>query len=483
MHFAMVQRILGLIVMGYSATFLPPALVAYVYGDGEAHTFLASLALVVTAGFLLWWPVRGVERDLRLRDGFLVVTLFWVVLGLAGAVPLLLSISPRFSYADAVFEAVSGFTTTGATVMEGLESLPKSILWYRQQLQWAGGLGIIVLAVALFPMLGIGGMQIYKAETPGPVKDEKLTPRMMQTAKALGLVYVLLTFACAASYYLAGMDGFDALAHAFSTVSTGGFSTHDARLAYFDSFAIDLVAVAFMFLGGVNYATHFLAWRTKDWHTYWQDPQFRAYFVLSVALIAFVTLVLYSTRTYPSLSEALRHGAVQVVALQSTTGFRSADFAAWPGTLPVLLMLITFVGGCAGSTAGGMKVIRWQLVVKQGLRELKRLVHPSAILPVKYAERIVPGGVLAAVTGFFAIYLVIFGVTMLLLMSTGLDQVSAWSAVASCINNVGPALGSVATQFRATPDSAKWICVLAMLIGRLEVFTLVVLFTPSFWRN
>jgi trk system potassium uptake protein TrkH len=483
MQFAVVQRILGLIVMAFSTTMLPPIVVAAIYADGHATPFAVAFVLVLLVGFLLWWPVRRVDRDLRLRDGFLVVALFWGVLGLAGAIPLLLNDAPVLSYVDAVFEAVSGFTTTGATVITGLESLPRSMLWYRQQIQWIGGVGIIVLAVALFPMLGIGGMQIYKSETPGPVKEEKLTPRMMQTAKALGFVYLLLTAACAVGYYFAGMDGFDALGHAFSTVSTGGFSTHDARLAYFNSSGVDFVATVFMFFGGVNFATHFVAWRTKEWRTYWGDPQFRAYFVLCAALVAFATIYLYASRTYPSLSESFRHGALQVVSMQSTTGFRSADFAFWPGALPALLMLVTFVGGCAGSTAGGMKVIRWQLVVKQGVNELKRLVYPSAILPVKFAERTVPGNVLAAVTGYFAIYLIIFGVTMLVLMATGLDQVTAWSAVATSMNNAGPGLGAVAVTFRDTPDAAKWVCIVAMLIGRLEVFTLIVLFTPSFWRK
>ena len=244
MQFAVVQRILGLIVMAFSTTMLPPIVVAAIYADGHATPFAVAFVLVLLVGFLLWWPVRRVDRDLRLRDGFLVVALFWGVLGLAGAIPLLLNDAPVLSYVDAVFEAVSGFTTTGATVITGLESLPRSMLWYRQQIKWIGGVGIIVLAVALFPMLGIGGMQIYKSETPGPVKEEKLTPRMMQTAKALGFVYLLLTAACAVGYYVAGMDGFDALGHAFSTVSTGGFSTHDARLAYFNSSGVDFVAIA-----------------------------------------------------------------------------------------------------------------------------------------------------------------------------------------------------------------------------------------------
>jgi trk system potassium uptake protein len=483
MHYAMVLRLLGLLVMGFSVTMLPPIAVALLYQDGYAAPYALSFAIVLAAGLVLWWPARRAERDLRRRDGFLLVALFWLVLGLAGSAPLLLTDRPALSYTDAVFEAVSGFTTTGATVLTGLESLPKSLLWYRQQIEWIGGIGIIVLAIALFPVLGIGGMQIHKAETPGPVKEEKLTPRMTQTAKSLWLVYALLTAACASAYWLAGMDGFDAVGHAFATVSTGGFSNYDQKLAHFNSASVDAVAVVFMFLGGANFATHFLFWRTRDWRTYLADPQFRTYLVLNLVLVAVVTGYLYAAGTYGSLVQALRFGALQAVSMQTTTGFVTAPFATWPGALPALLMLVTFVGGCAGSTAGGIKVIRWQLVVRQASEELKRLVHPTAVLPVKFANRAVPGQIMAAVTGFFAIYLVLFGIMMVLLMATGVDQVTAWSAVASAINNAGAGLGAVAHDFRTLPEAAKWVCIFAMLIGRLELFTLIVLVTPTFWRR
>lgn len=483
MNLGTVLRIFGLIVVVFSLTMLPPVAIALLYADGHAHYFLQSFAIVLAIGLAMWLPVRNVQRDLRLRDGFLVVALFWTVLGIAGAVPFCLTDAPVLSFTDSVFEAVSGFTTTGATVIVGLDRLPPSILWYRQQIQWFGGIGIIVLAVALFPVLGIGGMQLYKAETPGPVKDEKLTPRIAQTAKALWGLYALLTGACAAAYAAAGMGWFDAICHAFSTVATAGFSTHDASLAYFDSFAIDMVACAFMFLGGVNFALHFTAWRAKSAWVWLEDPQFRAYLWLNVLLVLAVVGGLYGGGTYPSLAEAFRYGTLQAISHQTTTGFVTANFSAWPGMLPVLLLLSTFIGGCAGSTAGGMKVIRWQLVLKQGARELKRLVHPSAELPVKYADKPVPIQVLAAITGFFAMYLVLFGAMMLMLMGLGLDQITAWSAVASAINNLGPGLGAVHFNYTALPETAKWVVVVAMLIGRLEVFTLLVLFTPAFWRR
>lgn len=483
MNPAMVQRILGFILIGFSTTMVPPILVSLSYEDGHTQPFLAGLLVALGLGLAAWLPVRHVHRELRLRDGFLLVVLLWVVVVLVGAVPFLVSDLPHLTYTEAIFESVSGFTTSSASVVSGLDHLPKSMLWYRQQTQWVGGVGTIVLAVAVLPILGIGGMQISKADTPGPVKQEKLTPRVMQTARALWAVYVGLTAACAFGYWFAGMDGFDAIGHAFATVSTGGFSTHDHGLAHFDSFGIDMVAVVFMFFGGVNFAMHFLAWREKDLATYLTDPQFRAYLWITLSLVVFVTTYLYASHTYATLPLAFRYGALQVVSMQTTTGYTTAHFATWPGALPVLLLLITFVGGCAGSTAGGITVIRWQLVVKQGMRELKRLVHPNAELPVKFADKRVPGRILAAVTGFFAMYLLLFGFMMLVLMATGLDQVSAWSAIASCLNNGGAGLGQVATGFQTVPVAGQWVCIAAMLIGRLEVFTLLVLFTPAFWRH
>ena len=483
MNLSMVLRILGLMLMIFSLSMLPPVAVSFVFADGHHTPFVYAFLIVASLGLALWLPVRKVRRDLRLRDGFLVVALFWVFLGLAGATPLLISDVPELSFTDAVFEAVSGFTTTGATVIVGLDELPKSILYYRQQIQWLGGMGIIVLAVALLPVLGIGGMSLYKAETPGPVKDEKLTPRIAHTAKALWLVYLTLTVACGVAFYVAGMNAFDAVGHAFSTLSTGGFSPYDASLSHFDNVAIEVVAIVFMMAGGTSFALHFVMFRQRTAGVYWRDPEFRAYVGTLASLTLVVSTYLYLAGSYGSPLEALRYGSFQVVSLQTSTGFVTADFPSWAGALPPLLMLATFIGGCAGSTGGGIKVIRWLLVVKQGLVELRRLVHPSAEIPVKLAAKPVPVRVMNAVAGFFAIYLLLFGAMMLLLMAAGLDQVSAWSAIATSINNAGPALGQVSANFRDVPDAAKWICALAMLIGRLELFTLIILFTPDFWRK
>jgi trk system potassium uptake protein TrkH len=483
MNLAVVLRILGLMLMLFSLSMLPPVGVAIGYQDGHAHVFALSFAVVAVIGAMLWLPVRHVRGDLRLRDGFLVVSMFWFFLALAGATPLIITDVPDLSFTEAVFEAVSGFTTTGATVVVGLDSLPPSVLYYRQQIQWFGGMGIIVLAVALFPVLGIGGMSLYKADTPGPFKDQKLTPRITQTAKALWGIYATLTAACAVAYWLAGMTPFDAIGHAYSTLSTAGFSTHDASFAHFDSATIDAIACVFMFLGGTSFVLHFVVARGRDPRLYWRDTEFHAYFWMMAVMVGGATLYLWLAGEFETLSSSLRYASLQVVSVQTSTGFLSTGFADWPGPLPTFMMLMTLVCACAGSTSGGMKVIRWLIVFRQGVAELRRLVHPSAEIPVKLAHRTVPERVVLGVAGFFAMYFIVFAILMFLMMLFGLDQVSAWSAVAATINNVGPGLGDVAWTFRDVPDSAKWVGTIAMLVGRVEIFAFVLLLTPAFWER
>ena len=387
------------------------------------------------------------------------------------------------SITDAIFESISGLTTTGATVLTGLDELPRSILYYRQQLQWLGGMGIIVLAVAVLPMLGVGGMQLYRAETPGPVKDTKLTPRITETAKALWYVYLAFTISCFVFYMLAGMGWFDALCHAFSTVAIGGFSTHDLSIGYFDSTAVDLVAIVFMFFAGINFSLHFYAWRYVSVRHYSQDPEFRAYTFMLLVMSLLVISALLSFGTFASAGDSIVNGLFQAVSIATTTGFTTSDFSAWPTAVPVLLIFASFIGGSAGSTAGGIKVIRWLLVYKQGVREIVRLVHPSAEIPVKLGNKAVPYRVVDAVWGFFSIYVIVFAAMMLAMMATGLDQVTAFSAVAATLNNLGPGLGDVSRGFMSLTDVAKWIAIAGMLLGRLEIFTLLVLITPTFWRR
>ena len=444
--------------------------------------FLYSYLMLLGAGLVLWLPVKNVKKDLRLRDGFVVVVTFWFVLGASGALPFLLYDPLDISVADAFFESVSGLTTTGATVLIGLDELPHSILFYRQQLQWLGGMGIIVLAVAILPMLGIGGMQLYRAETPGPVKDNKLTPRITETAKALWYIYLGLTVACALAYWFAGMDVFDAVSHSFSTVAIGGFSTHDASIGYFNSAWIEAIAVVFMLLGGINFGLHFVAFRRWSMKTYTSDAEFQMYIRVLLTVSIICVAYLYFTGA-DALDDALRHGIFHAVSIGTTTGFATSEFYLWPGFLPVLLLFTSFIGGCAGSTGGGMKVIRVLLLLKQGSREMMRLIHPNAQVVVKIGKKPVSDSVIDAVWGFFAAYVAVFVVLMLLMMASGLDQITSFSAVAATMNNLGPGLGDVGANYSSLSDFAKWVLCVSMLMGRLEVFTLLVLFTPAFWRK
>lgn len=482
MQLLVIQRILGILLVVFSFTMLPPALIGLIYSDLSITPFIKGFFLLLIIGIFLWFPARNNKRELRLREGFLVVVLFWVVLGVSGAAPLMFSNELQISLADAVFESISGLTTTGATVITGLDDLPKSILFYRQQLQWLGGMGIIVLAIAILPLLGIGGIQLYRAETPGPVKDSKLTPRIKGTAKLLWIIYVTFTILCALAYYLAGMDVFDAICHSFSTIAIGGFSTHDASMGYFSNNAIELVAVVFMLLSAANFSLHFLAWRSLSLKPYQLDSEFKMYGLIMIVLTVITIAYLYFTNTY-GFSESFYLSLFQVVSIATTTGFTTADYSHWPTFLPILFIFASFIGGCAGSTGGGMKVIRFLLLFKQGWREVTRLVHPNARLVIKLNKKRVERDVVQAVWGFFSIYIAIFVIFMLLIMATGMDQVSAFSAVAATLNNLGPGLGDVAANFKEVNDFTKWLLCLAMLLGRLEIFTLLVVLTPMFWRK
>jgi trk system potassium uptake protein TrkH len=483
MHIAVIQRLMGLLLMLFSITVLPPIIIDLLYQEDAGGAFTYSFLLLFGTGLLLYLPVKNRREDLRLRDGFVVVVLFWLVLGLVGAVPFVLYESLEISLTDAVFESMSGLTTTGATVLTGLDDLPHSILFYRQQLQWLGGMGIIVLAVAVMPMLGIGGMQLYRAETPGPVKDNKLTPRIAETAKALWYIYMGLTLACFAGYWLAGMTVFDAISHSFSTVSTGGLSTHDASLGYFDSPWVEFVAIIFMLLGGINFALHFAAMRHFNLMHYLRDAEFKMYAMVLLAISVVSVSYLYLNAVIPELGQALRQGVFHAVSIATSTGFTLSDFSLWPVFVPVMLLFASFIGGCAGSTGGGMKVIRVLLLFKQGQREMLRLIHPNAQIVVKLGKQPVSDRVINAVWGFFAAYVAAFVVMMLLLMLTGNDQITAFSAVAASINNLGPGLGEVSANYAGMGNFDKWVLCFAMVLGRLEVFTLRELFWPAFWRK
>ncbi|OCA52638.1 Trk system potassium transporter TrkH [Photorhabdus namnaonensis] len=483
MHFRAITRIVGLLVILFSVTMIIPGLVALIYRDGAGRAFSQTFIFALIIGLMLWIPNREQKHELKPREGFLIVALFWIVLGSVGALPFIFSEQPNLSITDAFFESFSGLTTTGATTLIGLDSLPKAVLFYRQMLQWLGGMGIIVLAVAILPLLGVGGMQLYRAEMPGPLKDNKMRPRIAETAKTLWLIYVLLTIACALALWAAGMSVFDAISHSFSTIAIGGFSTHDASIGYFNSPAINTIIAIFLLISGCNFGLHFSVLTGRSLTVYWRDPEFRMFISIQLVLVIICTLILWHHSVYKSGMETLNQAFFQVVSMATTAGFSTDSFARWPSFLPILLLCSAFIGGCAGSTGGGLKVIRILLLFLQGSRELKRLVHPNAVYTLKLGRRALPERIIEAVWGFFSAYALVFIISLLLLIATGVDELSAFSAIAATLNNLGPGLGVVADNFTAMNPAAKWILVITMLFGRLEVFTLLVLFTPTFWRE
>ena len=473
-------KILGFLLAVSGATLLPPAAVSIIYADGYlAHyLWLAAVQLLVGAAGMFAGPPA--KRVLQTRDGFLIVALAWFFVSLVGAVPFVLV--GQFDLVTSIFESASGFTTTGSTAIVGLDHLPRSLLFFRQEIQWLGGIGVIVAAVALLPMLGIGGMQLLKAETTGPAKSDKLRPRIKNTALALWRLYLSLTVACALAYWFAGMPVFDAIAHSFTTVSTGGYSIYDASIAHYGSPAIETVAIVFMMLGAVNFAVHFRAWNDLNIGPYAANPETRAFVLTVVSLTAFVSYVLLTRSELASL-QAFRYAIFEVVSVITSTGYGIVDFSVWPALLPVLLIFVSFVGGCAGSTAGGMKVIRFLVMSRQAVIEVTRLMHPRLVRPLKIGESIIDDTVVRGIWAFFTVYAFVFVVLMLSLMWLGLDQVTAFSAIATCINNLGPGLGEVAANFSTVSDSVKLICAFACILGRLEVLTVFVLLTPGYWRR
>lgn len=477
-----VLRVFGAVIALSALIILPSLLLALLWRENTVLPFLDAMLPPLVIGGLLWFAFRDIRYELRLRDGFLVTAGIWVIAGLVTAVPFFLAL-PGLSFTDAVFESTSGLTTTGATMLTGLDAMPKSLLFFRASLNFFGGMGIVILAVAVLPMLKVGGMQLFKAESTGPVKDNKLTPRIAETARMLWIVYLGLNILCALAYWFGGMNIFDAVTHAMATLATGGFTTHDAGFAHWNSGLLDAIATVFMLLGGISFSLHWYAWRAATISHYQASSELRT-FIGIVTLFSLVTAAyLWSWGTFGSFGEALRHGAFQVASNITTTGFVSGGFVHWPGMLPMLLIMISFIGGCSGSTAGGMKVARVQMVVRQGLRELKQLVHPKAQFLVTLGGKRVSESVVISVGGFCALYISVYLILLLLLASDGVDVETGFSAVAACMNNLGPGLGKVAADFLALSDFSTWLMSFAMLVGRLEIFTILVLFTPAFWQE
>lgn len=482
LRFCAILRVLGAIVGLSSLISLPPLLIAIALDEESAFAFLESLALAMAVGAAMWYPVRHASYELRLRDGFFIVTMTWVAASLVTALPFMLA-PPHLHFTDAVFESVSGITTTGATVIVGLDALPRSVLFFRQSLNFMGGMGIVILAVAILPMLRIGGNQLFRAESTGPVKDTKLTPRIADTAKALWLVYLGLNILCALAYWLAGMSLFDAVGHAMATLATGGFSTHDASFAYWDSTLLDTIGIVFMLLGGINFGLHWFAWRRATLAHYQQDSELRAFLGMFVIVTLLITLSNYSGGAFASIEQSLRHSAFQTATVITSTGFTTTGYSGWPGMAPLLLLFVACVGGSSGSTSGGMKVARVVMLLRTGLREVKQLVHPNGQFLVKVGGKRVSESIVITVGGFCTLYVLSLCALTLALAATGLDFAVAFSAIVACINNMGPGIGPVATNFQSVSDTGTWICTFAMILGRLEVFPILVLLTPQFWRE
>ena len=483
MNFLYTLRILGVLLMIFSTAQLIPASVAYYYGEYSLiKVFFYTLLVTFLCGFILYIASSNRKEDLRTKDGFIITVLFWTVLAIFGSFPLYFTEDIEISYLDSLFESISGLTTTGATVITGLDDLPRSILFYRQLLQWLGGMGIIVLAIAVLPLLGIGGMQLYKAETPGPLKDTKLTPRIKETAKALWYLYLAMTICCAGAYKLFGMSTYDSICHAFSTVSIGGFSTHDESFGYFLQPAIRWTAVFFMIIAGINFALHYVAWNKKSISHYFNDSEVKAYmFILACAFgLTFLTLNVYNLESKGNL---LAESAFQVVSIATTTGFLTANYSNWPLFIPILLLTTAFIGACAGSTGGGIKVIRTLILAKQSAGEITKLIHPNAVISMKINKKAVNSRVAESVWSFFSIYVIVFIILFMFLLAQGNDFITSFSAVGATLNNLGPGLGDVSNGYQGLSDYSKISLCVAMLLGRLEIFTLLVLFTPAFWRN
>jgi trk system potassium uptake protein TrkH len=473
------QRVFGAIVALSSLVAVPPLLLSWWWKETTEVAFLESFLAIAAVGLGLWYPVRRAEYDLRLRDGFLITAALWAIAGMVTALPFMLA-APHLRFVDAVFEATSGLTTTGATVITGLDALPRSMLFYRQSLQFVGGMGIVILAVAIMPMLKVGGTQLFRAETTGPTRDHKLTPRIAETARALWFVYLGLNALCAGAYWIGGMSLFDAVCHAMSTVASGGFSTHDANFGYWNSPLLEAIACVLMLVAATSFGMHWYAWRRATLEHYQADAELRGLLLIALVVTGALTLQLWTAGTFPTFGEALRHGAFQTISNLSTTGFFTTGFAHWPGAAPLLLVLVAFIGGASGSTAGGIKVGRWQMLVRQGLREVRQLVHPRGQFVVKVGGKRVSESVVISVGGFFISYVLCYFALVLAAAATGTDTDTALAAIAASITNVGPGL---AIHFAPLNDVATWLCSFSMILGRLEIFTILVLLTPQFWNE
>jgi trk system potassium uptake protein len=478
-----VIRVFGVLLIGFALTMMVPWVFSYVINDGAQSAYDEAVLLTLGTGLVLWMAAHKAKRDLKVRDGFLMVVMVWLILPVYACLPFILHLNASFT--DAYFEAMSGLTTTGSTVFSNLDTMAPSINLWRGMLVWMGGMGLIVLAVAVLPLLGIGGRQMFKAETPGPMKDSSLTPRMTETAKGLWLVYALVSVACCLAFRWAGMTWFDAVMHTCTTMGLGGFSSHDASFGYFDSPLIEAITVVFMLIAGMNFATLFLAVRGRSLKPYLFDIEARYFLGVTLGSVLGIAVFLYLNGVYPEFLTALRHSAFNVVSIATTTGFASVDYDKWPLFAPLWMLFLCSFATSAGSTGGGIKMMRAIILYKQVYRELIRSMHPNAVWPVRVGGEPVPGNILTAVLAFGFAYMCFIVALTLLMTFSGLDIVTGFTAVVASINNTGPGLNQVgpSTTYEVLTDFQTWVCSFAMLLGRLELFTLLVVMTPAFWRK
>ncbi len=479
-----VLHLLSMVLMLFAGCMLLPLAFSLGLGDGVHAAYAQAIGITFSCGVALWWLTRRAGRELQVRDGFLLVALVWTVLPAFATLPLLMQL-PGLSFTDAYFEAVSGLTASGATVLSGLDQLPPSLNIWRGFMIWLGGMGVIVLAVAIMPLLGVGGSQLFKAETPTPMKDTKLTPRIAETAKGLWLVYFGLTLACGLAYRWAGMDWLDATMHAFTTLGLGGFSTHDQSYAYWNSPRIEAVAIVFMLIAAINFATHFLAWHRRSLRAYRVDPEAKVFLAVIAGSVLGIAVYLVWAGVYPDFGKALRYAAFNVVSVATTTGYANTDFNQWPIFAPLWMLFLCSFASCSGSTGSGIKMVRAQILFKQVFRELLRIIHPRVYNPVKLAGKPVENNVVFAVLAYAFVYVACIVVVTLLLTVSGADVVTAFSAAVVSMNNTGPGLAQIgpASNYSVLNDFQTWVCSFAMLLGRLELFTLLVVLTPDFWRK
>lgn len=483
MQYKTILRLLGILLLLFSPSMLTPLIINAIFQEQVWLPFIAAYTLTLTIGGTLWFGFRKHQHELKIRDGFLIVVVFWFALSFIGSLPFLFALDNPQGMTDALFETVSGMTTSGASVIQNLDTLPHALLYYRQQLQFIGGIGIVVLAVAILPMLGVGGMQLYRAETPGPMKDSKLTPRITQTAKALWSIYLILTLLCALCYWIFGMNWFDALGESFGTVSTGGFSMHTSSFAYYNSDAIRLVASLFMLLGGTNFALHFIAFQKRTLKGYWQDEEFRYYLGILFVASCIITVTLVRSQIYHIDLHTWITSVFTIISFATTTGFELEPISSWPTFIPLLVMILMLIGGCAASTSGGIKVLRGLLIFKQSKRELKKLLHPQAIIPIKLGNQSLPESILQSMWGFISVFLALYLILMLTFMALGHDLQSAFAAITASLANSGSGIGYLNISFQDLDIPSKWLLIFAMLTGRLEIFSILILFTRQFWQK